>query len=429
MLMRCLVLISALLLSGRVCAEGNRAMAARLDRIERRLERLEHADEKHWLTARRAAQLRTLAADVLRDADTRAALANAAPLAGYDRGFFVASADSRFRIALDGQIQSRYIWARQSDAPAGERVRNGFDLRRVRLRFHGHAINPRLTFEFGLDAAGRIAPALQRTDAYINWAFNERSSLRLGRFLLPVFLRESMVSSKRQLLTDRSLLHAGFDIGPATGLYYEHRANRATVNLGLLDPEEGILGDRTPAAVARVDVQLLGDRAAHGDFSSFPGEEPAVSVGAGLLWMHRRAAAPMSFDADTLRWTADVSAELGGATLFAAFVGAHIESDDPLAPRVQYGVVVQGGAFLCESVELAARYVWADADDGAENLSVATLGVNWFIDGHALKLTCDAGYAFNAVGPFWSSTTRGWRTDAPGADGQVVIRTQFQLLF
>ena len=62
-------------------------------------------------------------------------------------------------------------------------------------------------------------------------------------------------------------------------------------------------------------------------------------------------------------------------------------------------------------------------------LSVITVGVNWFIAREAIKLTADLGYGFKEVGEFWEDSGAGWLEDRPGENGQVVLRSQFQLLF
>jgi hypothetical protein len=96
----------------------------------------------------------------------------------------------------------------------------------------------------------------------------------------------------------------------------------------------------------------------------------------------------------------------------------------------QYGLVLRGGFFISDDMEVYAMYEWGDLDvDGVENLSVATVGVTRFFNGHSLKWQNDIGYGFNSVASAWAVDSAGWRPDASDEDGQVVIRSQFQLLF
>ena len=93
------------------------------------------------------------------------------------------------------------------------------------------------------------------------------------------------------------------------------------------------------------------------------------------------------------------------------------------------------------------RYEWFDRDGssgpGAGELlaapgrvSVITVGANWFFRGHALKLSFDVGYALDPITAGLACPTSGYLADASPSDpqdnpraGQLVIRTQMQLLF
>ncbi len=48
---------------------------------------------------------------------------------------------------------------------------------------------------------------------------------------------------------------------------------------------------------------------------------------------------------------------------------------------------------------------------------------------HALKWTTDIGVGFDEIDGEWASAGLGWREDTATEDGQVVVRSQFQLLF
>lgn len=232
---------------------------------------------------------------------------------------------------------------------------------------------------------------------------------------------------KRQLLTDRSLVHIAFSPGSVNGVMIDHTSGPMTFNVSLLDLDDGFEGDRRTAVMARVEWQVVGESRQHQDLTSFPGDEFAIRLGAGVNWTHTDSDADTDDDFNTFQWTVDASLEFGGATLYASAVGSHTDSSD--VPGDQYGVVIQGGVFVWGPLELIARYEWGDADDGSDDLSALSVGFNYYFNGHQLKYTFDAGYAFSSVAEFWTSDLRGWRTDGPDGDGQVVIRSQFQLLF
>jgi hypothetical protein len=74
----------------------------------RQIQELKAANGEQWLTEQRAEQVRGVVRDVLADSSTRSSLFPSGATAGYDRNFFVASADGNFRFNLEGQIQVRY---------------------------------------------------------------------------------------------------------------------------------------------------------------------------------------------------------------------------------------------------------------------------------------------------------------------------------
>ena len=67
--------------------------------------------------------------------------------------------------------------------------------------------------------------------------------------------------------------------------------------------------------------------------------------------------------------------------------------------------------------------------DFMKDLAVVTIGGNYYLDGQDVKLSADVGFGLNPVNTFWTSDQAGWRIDAPGVRPQIVVRTQFQLLF
>jgi hypothetical protein len=95
----------------------------------------------------------------------------------------------------------------------------------------------------------------------------------------------------------------------------------------------------------------------------------------------------------------------------------------------QDGIMIRGGVFISDQWELYGQYEWGDLDTSVEDLSVFTVGATKSWAKHSLIWQTDIGYAFNNVSSSWSSTGAGWRTDAPDTDGQIVLRSQIQLVF
>ncbi len=58
-----------------------------------------------------------------------------------------------------------------------------------------------------------------------------------------------------------------------------------------------------------------------------------------------------------------------------------------------------------------------------------TVGDNRYYVKQALKWTTDVGYGIDEISSDWATRSSGWREDSPGEDGQIVLRSQLQLLF
>jgi hypothetical protein len=266
------------------------------------------------------------------------------------------------------------------------------------------------------------------SDVYIERDLTDELELRIGRYKIP-FSREVIMSSKRQLFADRSLVVKAlglFERSPGAALTFER--DRLRLIGAAHDVTGDLSGDEDWLVLARGEVLLDGSWSTLKDFTSFGGDAPAAMIGAAVLYQHRDTLDDASDDGDVVRWTADATLEFGGANLFAAVFGNHVDADSG-DDRNQFGAVVQGGWFLSNDTELTARYEWGDPDGEAGELSVLTVGVNRYIDRHRAKFSLNVGYGFSAIEVFWSSSAAGWRPDAPGADGQTIVVGQVQLLF
>ena len=129
----------------------------------------------------------------------------------------------------------------------------------------------------------------------------------------------------------------------------------------------------------------------------------------------------------------DASVEWGGANLFGSMIYHHVNNGS-FGQFDIFGIVVQGGVYIAPRHELFARweYGWYKEDVASfvvGDLNVVTAGWNWYIDGHDVKLSLDAGLSLDELDRAWDADIAGWRADADGDEHQFVIRTQFQLLF
>ena len=413
-----------------------------------------------WLTEQRAEQVRGLVADVLADADTRASLQGDGMTSGYDKGFFVGTADGNWLLKLNFQLQIRWAFDRVDTLPDAY----GFEIRRAKLHFAGHVVDPSWQYRLTLAssrsevqfAAGSHPSNLFIEDAYINKKMDNGTYLRVGQMKAP-FLREELVSSSRQLAVDRSMVNNAFTWTYTQGVMLGWKND----NLNL----EGMYGEGPnninsqahflngkQSLTARAEL-LLGDES---DWSMFKGfnarnteGKMGFMLGASVGWFNGGFGTVQEYgNADVNRsiaWTVDGSLVGDGWTAFSYFVWAD-GKDRYLAPardtQQSWGWVVQGGVLVADDFEVFARYELGDIRHGvsqgglpSDDLSALTVGANWFLNSN-LKLTADWGYSFNQVtdggntptSADYTSSGTGWR-DSQGEKGEWLLRAQMQLLF
>lgn len=400
--------------------------AERLAELERRIAALEAAGRVTELDARRAEEIRGLVLEVLADADRRAALRDDDEVAGWDDGFFIAGADGDFLLEVSGQIQYRFVHNHRENSDDDD-DRAGLEPRRVKLKAKGHVVSDRINYSVLLAADRDLSGAVMLQDAYLEYEATDELDLRIGLFRPPL-LREESISSKRQLTAERSLVARTFNQDRVSGVQARWEGESLRLFGSFMDASTGISGDERWQATARAELLLAGRFKDLKDYTSRPGEDLLVVLGAGVLHQDADFAAPGSGDTRTTRTTADVTAKLGGATLFAAVVHNHVVEDG--APTLdQTAVVAHAGVYVCEDLELFGRWSWGDADGIAPDLSVIEFGFNRYFHDHDLKLTADVGIGLNEIADFWDSDGAGWLEDEPGEDGQIVVRVQWQLLF
>ena len=182
-------------------------LVRRLDRIETGLQRLEANEADHWLSRRRADEIRGLVGDLLADAGARTALKETGLTGGWDDDFFLQSADGNFRLEVSGQVQARYVWNRRRRSNGTLDTRDGFTVRRAKIKVDGHLISPDLGYTVGMADSPARGFVLQSFN--VRYRLTDKLLILVGR-ARPPLLREEQMSSKRHLATERSLVSNAF---------------------------------------------------------------------------------------------------------------------------------------------------------------------------------------------------------------------------
>ena len=370
-------------------------MARRLDALEKRnaelqgqVVELKAQTGEQWLTEERAAEVRELVKDVLADSATRTSLQSNGATAGWDNGFFIASADNRFRLEIGGLVQARWVWSEQRApytadgiVPSTSQVtydqtlsRSGFDIQNTELWAQGHVISPDIQYmlkgifsnnsdegvqvsnatDIGGFIGGSTSGSLQLLDAWVRVNLTDDWSVRVGQFRAP-YGREFLILEQYQMAVDRSLVSIHYGMGYTQGLELEWLSNEArwrfSVNDGGNDYIAGagqVVGSHplnSPwysqqsiwGVTTRFDWKGSGGWAQFDQFTSPDGSEP------GWLWgvaVNAQGTQPseasgqqqdsvLSESSDTNTWiglTTDFTMQFGGASLFASAYYNYVES-------------------------------------------------------------------------------------------------------
>ena len=387
----------------------------------------------------------------------------------------------------------------------------GFEVRRAKLQFSGHIVDPgwqyALTIAYqqyfgsnefpvsgangansttgtlssggGVTGGDNYAGGLTIENGYIERDLGAGFSLQVGQFKSP-FLHEWLVSSRDQLAAERSIVNAMFGTGWTQGLQlnwsndqframlsYNDGANNA--NLGAISGTSGFstgnegAGFTAWAFTGRGEWVVFGNWKQFSDFSSMRGEGAGLMVGAAMNWQSGGQWAtstvpgnpnpPQSGNAEAkfLAWTLDATWDLGGASLYSAWVMNTAYSNTwGQASINSFGSIVQGGYFISDTVELFARWEWMNTQGTGSNVAgdlitdnsaydgfvnnIGTIGMNWYIKGRSIKFTSDFGVSWNPQifqqGLYGDNIAGAdYRNEGAGGGGQIVIRSQLQLLF
>lgn len=417
-------------------------------------------------------EARAIVAEMLADAESRSSLLQgSSATAGYDRNFFLASADGNFRLNFSGYTQLRYlaVFRNSGRAPTGlagqdNDFEGGFENRRTRLKFSGNVVSPDLTYvvqsEFS-DTSGSDNSFLR--DAFFVYQLGDGWFIKGGQYKLP-FLREEYMDDTRRLAVEGSQTTNALNPGRSQAIELGFRKSDYRVLMDFSDGLNTLNTDFATAAGApnpaesdfaftgRADWALAGAIADFDEFTSKVDAPWVFNLGAAVhvQGSSNVAGAGGTSDATLLAYTADALLKGHGLSLFFQFYGAstHRQGSPPtlaFGSTDDYGIVAQAGWRFLENDEAFFRYdaVFYDRGRGFndDRQDFVTAGLNHYFAGHAAKLTANAVVALqpttNAAGTaLVPSILTGASTLTPGqgilrstSDGTVALQVQMQLMF
>ncbi|MEE2907492.1 MAG: porin [Planctomycetota bacterium] len=466
-----------LLCSGEGKASDQHAqIEARIDAIWQQVEEMEATRDQNWLTRDRAEDIRNMALDVIADADTRTSLQGQQTSFGYDDGYYIRTEDNSFMLKLRGQLQFRYLLDHRDKMPGQQFGRSdlyGFELRRMKLHFTGHVVDPSLKYHLTLATNTRTLGNSSESEVFIENAFIEKTFengmyFKMGQYKGP-YTREEIVPSAIQLAVERSMINHAFTYqwvqGAEIGWHIDNWHLRAMYNDGPRQLNVSAYQTLMRSLLARVDLVLAGEYSEFHSLTSRDVDGFGLMLGAAFEWYRlkdpeTRWVYGNSDAEESLGFTVDISMFDEGWTAFTYFVWANGQNTTLGTDQTtvdSWGWVGQGGFTLFEDFQLFGRYELGNINDYRGSLtlpgetghiSTLTVGFNWWPIGiQDVKLTCDFGYSFSnlANGPganldpqnpstnpgsaLWTGRGLGWQPDYGNQDGQWLIRAQFQLEF
>ncbi len=347
-------------------------------------------------------------------------------------------------IKVGVQIQGRYQINSRDDAStalamADDDFTQGFVIRRAKVAISGdvtESITGKLQFAFD-----RGSGAAKLEDAALSWEVNDDFTIRVGQFK-PGVLREELVSSKKQLSAERSATNETFNQDYTQGVELKFGGDqwRGTVSLN-----DGFKAGNTAfnsASEADFGVSARAEFLVGGgefgqfkQFTSFRGSNSGGMVGVALHHETMGDTNP-SFTptTDMTTGTVDFSWAGDGWNVFAA--GIWRSMDMGVMTVNDYGLVLQGGAFVSDQDEIFARWssVMPDEDNGVgsdEDYNDVTVGWNHYLmpESHAAKFTLAVTFSLDAPGASIVKTSDGHNLLSDSEDGQIGLIGQMQILY
>lgn len=410
-------------------------------------------------------EVRAVVAEMMADSESRTSLLQGGGNAGYDKKFFVSSADNKFRLNFSGYLKVRYaLNIRDEDGVPGALagVGNGgapdtsftsnFSMRDIAVKFDGHVVSPDLTFE--VRVRGNNGNAAAFDDAFVAYNLGDGWYVKGGQYKL-AFSREQLISDTMGTGAERSINDAFFSAGRTQGVELGYKNDEWWFAFGFNDgfnssgtgtfannnytvPNAALYPLAGPSAYslgARADWTFAGSRDQLKDTTSKPTDKMAAAVGAAVNWEAGRRGIAANTAAnrykDALNWTVDAQWEDSGWSALAALHGSFLRTTQPGGGNAatnfdrvnshSLGLMLQGAYRWSEESEVFVRYDGlflarrlAEQSVGvaaapavnelrAKNYNFVTFGYTHYFAGHSAKLVVDCVLNLNNTANFAGS--------------------------
>lgn len=343
----------------------------------------------------------------------------AAPSVGYDKGFFVESADGAFSMKTQARVQFRYTFTSAAvEDPAGDDTRDNtsvLTVHRARLTFGGHAFTEDLAYKLQADF-GRGAVTLK--DFYVDYRIAGDALVRFGQYKRP-FSRQQITSSGNLEFVDRAITDryytAGRDVGLTIHNNYE-KSPEIEWAVGVFNGagENQVPADSGPAVVARVGYNQ-GDVKGYSE-ADLDGGPLRFGVGASALgFLNDIVVGEATLSG--IRSELDYIVKVEGFSSTGGVYFSTVQDGEGLGDQTAdaIGFHIQAGYTVNKMHQVAGRYsLIAPEAEGAGNQQEASLVYSLYRFGHGFK---------------WQTDVTVGLDEGQGFGDEIQARSQVQLAF
>ena len=348
----------------------------------------------------------------------------------FENGIKFEDSSRIFSSTLRFRIQNRADFlVQQIDDPENLELNTEWQVRRARLRFNGHLVDPRLRYSLQLSFSRRDQdwdesqfPHVLR-DAMVFYDITPSWQVSFGQGKLPGN-RQRVVSSGELQFVDRSIVNAAFNIDRDFGFQTQYRANlgeRARAILkGSVTSGEGrnrsVKNDGRLFTVGRVEVLPMGEFQNNGDYyESDLAFESDLKLSLALTYASLAGAARANGTVGEIFTTTgaegdpwarrdqqvlflDAMAKWEGFSLLTEYARRWSlvpEINDSQSLLVGSGLNFQFGKMISERREFAFRFATVTPDPVSkrdhDEIRDWAVVFNQFLNGHRVKLQSEVG--------------------------------------
>jgi len=333
----------------------------------------------------------------------------------YKHGTRLEFPDQGFDMQMNLELKTRYSYFDRDSKQPGNEIgdTSSFNTTLARVNFSGNMLNKQFSYRIENDFISDNSGSTMK-DAWFQWNWDDMAKLKVGQFKVP-FSRQENVGDPYFQFIDRSDVSNFFSYGRNRGaMVHGDFADAGTYAIGLFNGISNVGGVQEGINAPGVDTDMMGaaqltynigdygSRSEEGDFRK-DGDlamtmGAAVAYGQGSNPVELTSGSTIAGDFDDTSVNVDFGAKVAGFSLQSEFYYNNFSYNDlDNADLDYYGFYLQTGyMFVPEEWEGAFRFGYINPDQGSlDDREEYSFVVNYFLDGHNLKLQTGISWDVN----------------------------------